>query len=106
MKTAVTLIGVCSLLSALLVLFAEVFSEVFRDKELPMSIGIYVGCASLLAFVVFLVALLLTKAWSKPNLACAILWLLAAGCILWIEMSGDHGTPAASQEASEIKRTP
>jgi cell shape-determining protein MreD len=106
MKTAVTMIGVCSLLTALVVLVAEVFSGTFRDKELPMSIGIFVGCTSLLAFAVFLAALLLTKAWSKPNLACAILWLSVAGCILWIEMSENHTTPTASQEASETRRTP
>ena len=46
-------LGILSNLSAFAVLFAELFGGVFRDKEMPIVIGIKAGVASLICFLLF-----------------------------------------------------
>ena len=77
--------GILSILLGLAVLFAELFGTVFRDKEMPMVIAINAGLASLGFFLAFLIAAVVFKPGARLVLSCAVLWVVIAAVVLWIE---------------------
>ena len=77
--------GIISVLFGLAVLFAELFGTVFRDKEMPMVIAINAGLASLGFFLAFLIAAAVFKPGTRLVLSCAVVWVVIAAAVLWIE---------------------
>jgi hypothetical protein len=78
-------LGILSNLSGLAVLFVELFGGVFRDKEMPMVIGINAGVASLICFVAFVIAACVFRPGIRLIILCGGVWLVIAAAVLWIE---------------------
>jgi hypothetical protein len=97
MKTASTILSTIALVTGFVVVFAELFGDRFTDKELPMSLVVFLGPISLLSFVVFLVVSAIGRLWSNETLVVIALWILMVAVFFYVETKPNHGIPAASE---------